>query len=434
MEFIILGVATVLGFHLGRIARFFRLPSLIGYMILGMLLGPSFVHIISESSLDQFSFLTDISLGAVAFSIGSELSLRSMKQLGGGIVSIIFSESFLAFFCVMGAVYALTSDMPMALIFGAMAPASAPAGTVAVIQEYRARGKLTKALYAVVGFDDGLAIVIFGFAAAAAKTLLAAEAKGTSEGILTSLGDPLVEVLLSLAVGGTLGLVFTALVRRLESGREILILLVGLILILSGIAERFHFSLILTNMAAGFVLANSAGETLTRKVLAPLLDIMPLLFVWFFCLAGAHLKVLELPALGVIGVVYIASRSLGLIGGAALGGWIGRMEKEITRNIGLGILSQAGVAIGLSLIVRQEFSEMGSTHAASIGSSVITTITVTSILFEIIGPIATKFALMRAGEIVDPGAVRGPPQALVTSSSRGAQGSAESIKEHPACQ
>ena len=137
--------------------------------------------------------------------------------------------------------------------------------------------------------------------------------------------------------------------------------------------------------------------------MAPLQEIMPLLFILFFCLAGAHLQISTLPALGSLGAVYIIGRTAGLIGGARVGAMIGHVDSKIKKYIGLGILSQAGVAIGLSLIVKHEFAQLDAKynlpHATTIGAVVLTTITATCIFFEIIGPILTKIALTKAGEI-----------------------------------
>jgi len=398
-----LGIVTIAGFYIGHTARLVRLPSLIGYMILGVILGPSVLHLLSEPTMEHLSFITEIALGFVAFSIGAELSLSSLKRLGPGIISIIFAESFGAFFVVTGAVYVLSRDLPLALIFGAMAPASAPAGTVAVIQECKAKGNLTKALYAVVGFDDGLAIIIFGFAAAFAKNLLIGEAAGHNGSILPAMWPPLKEIGFSIMVGGMVGFAFCQMVRKLQSSKDILIVIFGAVLLATGLSIRWHLSLIMTNMIVGFVLVNTRRQALVHRVMEPLLEIMPLLFILFFCLAGAHLKLSTLPALGALGVVYIIGRSVGLIGGARVGAMLGHVDSKIKKYIGLGILSQAGVAIGLSLIVKHEFGLLDAKynlpHAATIGATVLTMITATCIFFEIIGPILTKVALTKAGEI-----------------------------------
>jgi Kef-type K+ transport system membrane component KefB len=408
--FTLVGVMLIACFYAGKLIKKTSLPSLIGYMLVGALFGPSFkkfgLEFFTESVQDSLSFITQMALGFVAFSIGTELSMKTLKRLGNGIIWIIFTESFAAFFVVTSIIYLITKDLPMALIFGSMAPASAPAGTVAIIQEYKASGSLTQALYAVVGFDDGLAIIIFGFSAAIAKSLLLAETPGhVSEGFFQMLKAPTIEIILSIVVGTVLGFVLAQLVRFVKNSRDMLILVFALITLGTGLSMMWHLSLILTNMVVGFVLINTRRESLVHKVSAPLLDIMPLLFVLFFCLAGAHLDISALPSLGITGIAYILGRSGGLIGGARLGAVFGHVEEKIKKYVGLGILSQAGVAIGLALIVGSEFSGLGAmgadgvSHGDAIGTKVITTITATCIVFEIIGPILAKYALGKAGEL-----------------------------------
>lgn len=407
--FTLVGAMLIVCFYVGKLIKKTSLPSLIGYMLVGALFGPSFkklgLEIFTGPIQDSLSFITQVALGFVAFSIGSELSMKSLKRLGNGIVWIIFAESFAAFFLVTGLIYAVTRDLPMAFIFGSMAPASAPAGTVAIIQEYKAKGSLTQALYAVVGFDDGLAIIIFGFAAAVAKSLLMAESPGhVSEGFFQMLKAPTQEVVLSIVVGTALGFILCQLVRFIKNSRDMLIIVFGIVMLGTGLSMMWHLSLILTNMVVGFVLINTRRESLVHKVTAPLLEIMPLTFILFFCLAGSHLQLSALPSLGLIGIVYILGRTGGLIGGARLGATFGHVEEKIKKYVGLGILSQAGVAIGLALIVGQEFAGLGEvvdgvSHGSHIGTKVITTITATCLVFEIIGPILTKYALGKAGEL-----------------------------------
>ena len=399
----LLGIIIIAGYYMGHTARLVKLPSLIGYMVLGVIFGPSVLHLLSEPTIEHLSFITEIALGFVAFSIGAELSVSTLKRLGPGIISIIFIESFAAFFIVTGLVYLWTRDLPLSLIFGAMAPASAPAGTIAVIQECKAKGSLTKALYAVVGFDDGLAIIIFGFSAAFAKNILIAEATGHNGSILPAMLPPLKEIGLSILVGGVVGFAFCQMVRKFKHSKDILIVIFGAVFLATGLSLRWHLSLIMTNMVVGFVLVNTRRHALVHRVMAPLQEIMPLLFILFFCLAGAHLELSTLSSLGALGAVYIIGRTAGLIGGARIGAVIGRVDSKIKKYIGLGILSQAGVAIGLSLIVKHEFAQLDAKynlpHAATIGAVVLTTITATCIFFEIIGPILTKIALTKAGEI-----------------------------------
>jgi len=395
---LIIGGMVGVGFYAGRSMKYLRLPSIIGFMVIGVILGPSLVNILHEDFQQKLSFITDVALSFVAVSIGLELSFKALKKQGAGIILVIFSESFLTFLVVTAAVFFLTRDLPMALVFGAIAPASAPAGTVAIIQEYRAKGPLTKALYSVVGFDDGLGIIIFGFAAAVAKSLLAGEAGGESLKWYLLITEPIMEIAFSLGIGAALAFIFCLLARRLKNPRDIFILVFAVILVSAGLCRMLDLSVILTNMIMGIVIVNTQPASLVEKIHRELSEFMPLLFILFFILAGANLHVAALPALGIVGLVYIAARTAGLMGGAALGASVGKLSPNIRKYLGMGILSQAGVAIGLSLVVKTEFSELGA-HGQAIGAGVITTVTATCIFFEILGPILTKIALTKAGEI-----------------------------------
>jgi Kef-type K+ transport system membrane component KefB len=395
---LVVGMITLAGVYMGKTMKYLRLPSIIGFMLVGVLLGPSLAGLLAEEVQSRLSFITEMALGFVAVSIGLELIFAALKQQGPAIILIIFSESLLAFVLVTAGIFLLTRDLSLALLFGAIAPASAPAGTVAVIQEYRARGSLTKALYAVVGFDDGLGIIIFGFASAIARSLLAAETGAGGLSIPAQLAAPLAEIGLSLLVGVLAALFFCLLARRQTHSRDVFILIFAVVLISTGISAQLRLSYILTNMVMGIVIVNTQRHALIQMIRDELTEFMPLLFILFFVLAGANLHVAALPALGLLGVVYVLCRSAGLMGGAWLGAVVGRAETKIRRYLGMGILSQAGVAIGLALIVKQEYASLGA-HGAWIGTTVITSITATCILFELIGPILTKIGLEKSGEI-----------------------------------
>jgi Kef-type K+ transport system membrane component KefB len=403
----ILGIIILIGFYLGRNMKFIKLPSIIGYMLLGVVMGSSLLNILNHQLLDSLDFISSIALGFVAFSIGLELKFTHLKKLGKGIIYIIFLESFGAFILVFVSLQLLTGDTPLSLLFAAIAPASAPAGTVAVIREYQAKGILTKALYAVVGFDDGLGIVIFGFASAFAQGMLSKEAGNADAGIMITLLKPLQEIGLSIVFGAALAFICVLLIRKLKVSSDVFILIFGFIFLSCGICEMLHLSIILTIMVIGMIIVNTQGSHIVAKIQNELGQAMPLLFILFFALAGANLHLAAIPALGLIGIIYIISRSAGLIFGSRLGAMMGHVQPVIKKYIGLGILSQAGVAIGLSLLVKHEFAGLGKivdaatkqTHGDMIGITVITTVTATCIIFEIIGPILTRIALEKAGEI-----------------------------------
>jgi Kef-type K+ transport system membrane component KefB len=403
----IVGLIAVVGYYFGRNMRHLRLPSIIGFMVFGVLLGPSVCNLLSEQRVETLGFIPDVALGFVALSIGMELKFSALKKLGKSIIYIILLESFGAFVLVFASLYLLTGDAVLSLLFGAIAPASAPAGTVAVIKEYKAKGSLTKALYAVVGFDDGLGIIIFGFAMAFAQGMLAQQAGMQSASLLHTILEPLKEVGLSTLIGGVIAIIFILLARRIPHADDLLILVFGFTLIICGLCVQLHLSLILTNMIMGMVVVNTQSNSLVMRIQGRLSVLLPLLFILFFTIAGANLHISALPSLGLIGLVYVFARSAGLIGGSRLGAWLGKAEPMIKNYVGLGILSQAGVAIGLSLMIKQNLKNAGPLLDASsmmhrgeqIGGVIITTITATCIFFEIIGPILTKHALKKAGEI-----------------------------------
>lgn len=392
-----LGLLLFCGYFCGLLARYMKLPALIGYLTAGVLLGPSILNVLSEAQLHHLGFITSLSLGCIAFIIGSELQLTSLKKLGRGIVVIILAESLMAFILVTAGIFLLTKNLSLALLFGAMAPASAPAGTVAVIQEYNAKGTLTKALYTVVGFDDGFAVIIFGFALAAAKVFLAATPNTASVGILAELWQPLREIGLSIALGALIGGAFALIIRQTTQATDRLVIIFWAILTGVGLADRWHLSPILVCMMVGFLFVNVSETYLTRDTRAPLQQVMGLIFILFFGLAGLHLDLTLLPDLGMIGLVYIIAR----VSGKFIGAWSGanccKMEEKIRRYLGFGILSQAGVAIGLALLIQQELALIPG--AEMLGVQILSTITATSIIFEIIGPLAARYALKKAGEI-----------------------------------
>jgi Kef-type K+ transport system membrane component KefB len=395
---LVVGFLTLAGFYLGKSMRFVRLPSIIGFMIVGVVLGPSVLGFLGEELKASIDFITEIALGFVALSIGLELSFSTLRRQGLGIILIIVAESFMAFAVVSAAVFLLTRNIALALIFGALAPASAPAGTVAVIQEYKARGNLTNALYAVVGFDDGLAIIIFGFSFAVARSVLLQQHGAAPQALWRLIATPLLEIGLSCLIGAAIAVVYRLLARKLIERRDLFILTFATVLISVGISEVLHLSLILTNLVIGLIVVNTQSPALTGKIEDELTSVMPLLFVLFFVLAGANLHLALLPSLGLVGVIYIVSRSAGLMGGAWIGAVAGRAEPKIRRYLGMGILSQAGVAIGLALVVKQTLMSQGA-WGARFGALIITTITATSIIFEIVGPVLCKLGLQKAGEI-----------------------------------
>ncbi|MGM0440578.1 MAG: cation:proton antiporter [Chlamydiota bacterium] len=407
---LIIGIIIIAGFFFGRSVHRLKFPAILGYMLAGVVLGPSFLNIANNDIQQHLDFFVQITLALVALNIGLELKIKELWGSGRSILCIILSESFMAFLLTGTMVFLLTHNIPLAVLLGCVAPASAPAGTVAVIQEYKSHGKLTKALYAVVGFDDGLAIIIFGFALAFVKFWFAYQGDSfASYSILPLFLQPLQEIGLSFLLGVMFAVGFYLLAKKIADPRETLVLLLGFILITASISKAAGASIILSNMVMGLILGNIPTRDFRSNIEIPLMDIMPFMYIMFFVLAGAHLDISRLGSISLLGLVYVLGRTSGLLGGAWLGAAVTKAEPSIRKYLGFGILSQAGVAIGLSLIIKNELHNLGdlvelpqggTIYAGDlIGGIVITTITVTSIVFGVIGPLLTKVALKKAGEI-----------------------------------
>ncbi|MFC1522565.1 cation:proton antiporter [Elusimicrobiota bacterium] len=388
-----LGLILISGLIGGKLAKLIKLPSIVGYLLAGVLLGNSALNIFSLEMLEKATIFNDFALGIVAYIIGSEIRIDALRQLGKGVMILLFAEALGAVFLVTLCVYFLTHQAHIALIFGALAAATAPAGTVAVLRECKAKGPLTNTIYAIVAMDDGLAIIIYAFAAAVAKVLIT----GNSISFVEVAKGPVIEILGSVLLGGSIGIILGYFARKQRSKPGILAVTLGSILVCTGLSNYFHLSLILANMSLSMVFA-SIFLLANRRASATIDFITTVVFIIFFVMAGAHLQIALLPAMGLLGLTYIVSRSIGKMGGAYLGGVASKAKPVIRKYLGLGLLSQAGVAIGLAILATKEFGSMGGV-GQDLAILVINTITATTIIFEIIGPITAKIAISRAGEM-----------------------------------
>ncbi len=394
MNYLLLIGTIILAGYLGKkLSNWIRLPGVTGYLIIGVLLGCSLFNLLKPAFLEKTGLFTDITLGIVGFIIGSQLAFATFRQIGRRIFTMLFTESLGAFILVFLIILIFTRKLELALLIAAVAPATAPAGTVAVLQEYRAKGILTNSLLAIVGLDDGVCIMIYVFASAITKIFIfSTETISIFQVILV----PLYKITLAMIVGGTGGFILSAILRKIHTREETMVLIFGFIFLFTGLSNLLNISFILANMAMGIAIANFYPVAI-KRISRILQDIAPLFYIVFFVLAGAHLDVRLLPAMGIMGLLYILARSAGKIGGATLGAFISKAPRVLKKYLGFGLLSQAGVAIGLSLLVVREFSSAGQ-HGREVATLIVTTIAATTVIFEIIGPIAAKIAIMKAGE------------------------------------
>ncbi|MEJ5186931.1 MAG: cation:proton antiporter [Candidatus Geothermincolales bacterium] len=388
------GLALLLGWGAGLLCRRIKVPMVVGYILVGIVMGKSLLGIFHDhnfSTLVPFSYLA---LACIGFDIGGELAFRKLRHLGRAILWISILESLVATLLTTIAIYIYTRNITLALVLGALASATAPAATVDVLREYQASGPLTTTVFAVVGIDDGIAIAIYSFAILLVKILL----KGGEVKVAEAILRPFLEIIGALALGATVGLLFLALVRKYTARRGLLVLTLGFIVLVTGIANALGLSLILANMAMGMAVVNLSPWR-REDVFEIMRGVTQPLFVIFFVFVGSQLQAGKLASLGVVGVLYIVFRSLGKQAGASLGGWISSAPENVRRYLGLCLFSQAGVAIGLSI---QTVIELGGgkfgPQGVELGTTAISIIAATTLLFQIIGPPFTRLAIIKAGE------------------------------------
>ena len=383
-----LGVILLTGVFAAHIFRRIKLPAVTVYLLVGILTGPYLCNIISDELLESSGFISHIVLGFIAFTIGKSFLRDTFARIGKQVLWISVFEASGAWILVT-LLFLLVLHQPLyiSLLFGAISAATAPAATLMVIREYNAKGPFTETLLGVVAIDDAWCLIIFAISLAIAKVLYA-QAESAYV-IFTAILLSLIEIIASFALGGCFAWILNKLSRYARTKEMLLICVLGFILINTGLAIQLHLSVLLANMFFGAVLINldPAGS----RFFNPLKSIDPPLYLIFFVLAGAHLDISALARLGVLGAGYLVFRVVGKSIGAWIGGKISRSASSIKKYIGLALVPQAGVALGVALIAQEEFPE--------VGTFILTVIVATTVVYEIIGPLCTKIALHRAGEI-----------------------------------
>ena len=379
-----LAIMIFAGMFCGRIAKHLRLPNVTGYLVAGLLIGPSVFGLLSTDFLDTINIISTVALGFIAFSIGNEFKISYFKRVGVAPIVIACMESlFAVVFVVLGLIIS-GQNVSFSLVLGAIAAATAPAATIMVIKQYRAKGPVTETLLSVVAIDDATALILFSLSVAIAQALTNGAAS-----LGASLLSPLKEIGGALVVGAALGFVFLLPLRFFKKAGNRLSLIAGFIFLGLGLAEWLGLSELLLCMAMGAVVANFSADVDTIMDLCD--GVTPPIFMLFFVASGADLKLSVLPTVGLIGVIYIVLRVAGKYFGAAVGGAMCKCEASVRKFLGPCLMPQAGVAIGLSLAAGQVVPE----HAPQIRAVILCG----TLIYELIGPAVTKFSLKKAGEI-----------------------------------
>lgn len=384
--FIYLAMALFLALLSGKIVKLLKLPNVTGYLVIGLLAGPYCLKLFPADIIDSLALIPEVALAFIAFSIGAEFRLDYLKKIGKAPVIIAFFEAFGAVFVVLAILLALGQDFSFSLVLSAIAAATAPAATLMVVKQYRAKGPVTNTLLPVVAIDDAAALIAFGIAVAIVNAI---SSGGGS--LASTLLSPVWEICGSLVFGGCLGLIFTLLTRYFTGRGNRLAITYALVFLCVGISDIAGFSSLLACMAMSAVYINTSSSKIHQVVFEQTDRMTPPIFMLFFFLSGAQLDISLLPSVGLIGAAYIFFRVIGKILGTALGCRLSHAEPVVQKYLGLTLLPQAGVAIGLATTAL--------TVVPQYGSKIRTIILCGTVIYELIGPLVTRVALSKAGEI-----------------------------------
>lgn len=388
-DLLFLGLLSVCGLGAGLVAARVGVPRIAAYVLVGVLFSEALLGGVFGLAAGAWTEpLTTAALGLIAYLIGGSITVPQIRRMGTVILGSALGASVGAVALVFGALLLLDpriadlSPFQTALAFGVIASSTAPAGTIAVVHEYRARGPLTTTLLGVVAIDDALGVILFSL-------MLVVTAGGSLAG---TLGSALLALAGALALGFVAGRALAQWGPRIRADVLRLPLLLGTLLLVVGLAEVLKLSSLLAAMAAGFF-ARYFSRANADRLFQPVELLEESVFVVFFTLAGAHFE----PAVFVDHIAIIAAYFVARVAGKIFGAWAGAAlagaPAVVVRWLGLGLVPQAGVAIGLALL-------LSHTPAFSTGGRIIVNIILgTTVLYEILGPPATRFALQKAGEL-----------------------------------
>jgi len=394
---LLLGIILTAGAAGGWLFKKIKIPQVVGYIVVGVIIGSSGFHVLEPNVIAALDPISTVALAFIGFLVGGELKHQTIKKYGKQFVSILLFEAITPAFVVGGlvglVVYLFTKNgkmaISMALVLGAICSATAPAATTDVLQEYRTRGPLTTTVYGIVAMDDAVALVLYTIASTISSQILG----GTEVSFWHQLWLIVREILGSIVVGAGFGFLLSLITRHLlnDEGR-ILAFALGALFISTGICQAFDFDNILAAMTLGFFMTNFAPKK-TQNVFNLVQKFTPPIYTLFFVLVGAKLNIWILtPFLAVVAICYVLGRTLGKSIGSVFGAWITHAPKSVQKNIPFCLLSQAGVAIGLSIAAGNDFPD-------SIGPQILLIITATTFIVQLIGPIFVKMGITRAGEV-----------------------------------
>lgn len=381
--FIILSVS----FLMTRITKLLKLPNVTAYIIVGVLIGPALLNLIPINIIDNMGFISDIALAFIAFGVGKFFKKEILKQTGVKVIVITVFEGIMSFiFVTLAMRFIFRYAWNFSLLIGAIATATAPASTMMTIKQYHAKGHFVETLLQVVALDDVVCLFIFSIASVFASSTEGGNIKPL-EIIL-----PIVYNIAMIILGFVLGFILNKLLSPTRSKDNRLIIIIAMLLGLSGLCGILSISPLLSCMVFGATYINVSYD---KELYHQLDNFTPPIMSIFFVLSGMKLDLSALKVAGIAGIAYFFIRIVGKYLGSFLGGVVVKENKDIKRYLGLALIPQAGVSIGLAFLSERILPE-------SLGTLLVTIILSSSVLYELIGPACAKFAIYKACKISKP--------------------------------
>jgi Kef-type K+ transport system membrane component KefB len=389
------GIMIVLGFLGGLASGKLKFPMITGYIAIGILLSPSLLNIIPRETVGELDIITDVALGIIAYLIGGSIHWADLQRLAKSIAWITAFQSLGAWFLVTLVLASLGSLIipgetfwqtyfPMAFIIGAVSCATAPAATMAIIREYRAKGPFTTTLLAVVGLDDAIAVIAFAIASGISRPLVNG---AESISFYQMLGIPFLHIAPSVAIGIAFAIALMYVVRLARTRELVLVVVFGMIMLCTGVTTYLGLSLILANMVAGFIIANKVQR---KEMFLVIEEIENVIYVIFFVLAGLHFDLSVMKLAGMLALLIVLARCLGKYVGVRVGAGISHAPDNVKNYLGLALLPKAGVTVGLVLLASIQFPTFGVVMLNAVLAS--------TIINELIAPPLSKYAIFKSGE------------------------------------
>jgi len=390
-----LGIIIIMGYIFGKLFEYIKIPAVTGYLVAGLVLGPITGYLNAEE-LSSFQIVSDIALGFIAFQVGNELWFGKLKKSGVKIVVITIIQAVLTTAIVIFAT-SFVVDLSVALILGAVAAATAPAPIMLIIKKYKAKGDLTDTIIPVVGLDDAVGVVMFSALMSISIALLSTS--GAALNIITMFKEPFIEILISIVMGGGIGLIAGLTIRRIQKqtdvGEQNLQIVVIAVLMTTGTALLLGGSPILTPMIAGTVVTNLINKECYILEEETIRFFIPPIMLVFFTVAGAQLNFKVVLSAGVVGLLYIVGRAIGKFVGSYIGCSIMKTPTQVRKFLGVSLLPQSGVAIGLSVAAFRLISPINLIFAEQIQNVILASV----LFFALTGPVLVKIALTLSGDI-----------------------------------